>query len=286
MGSARRHLSRPVIGRHFERGRRAARAEPQADSWRVTAYESGDDERQPTKVGSTETTDGGAFTISLESAEPADDAVVYFVAAPNGPAQRGVLAAVVADPSTPENLAGLIVNERTTVATSFAMAQFVSTDGIVGTAPGVVNSAAMAGNLVDPRTGELAEVISSSPNVSESSTLPAFQSLVGMLSACVGDDDACAALLDAAAPAGGEEPVDTFRAFADIAKHPANAVVPLFDLAQQGALPSQPGLAAAPDAWTLALRFDGDGQSLDDPGNFAIDKAGSSSAVRPTAAAG
>ncbi|MFB2596809.1 NHL repeat-containing protein [Herbiconiux sp. P17] len=247
---------------------------PQADSWRVTAYESGDDERQAAELGSAETTEGGAFTVPLDQADVTDGAVIYLVAQPNGPAQKAVLAAVIADPSAPENLTGLAVNERTTVATGFAMAQFVSTDGVGGTAPGVVNSAGMAGNLVDPRTGELADVISSSPNGSETSALPTFQSLVGMLAACVSDDGACATLLDAATAAGGEEPVDTFRAFADIAKNPGNSVVPLFDLAQQGALPSQPGLAAAPDAWTLALRFDGDGQSLDGPGNFAIDKAG------------
>jgi sugar lactone lactonase YvrE len=249
-------------------------AAPQASSWRVTAYESGDDERKPAKLGTTETTESGAFTVTLDRGDLADDAVLYLVAEPNGPAQKAVLAAVVADPSSVENLGSLTVNERTTVATGFAMAQFVSADGVGGTAPGVVNSAAMAGNLVDPHTGELAEVVSSSPNGSETSTLPAFQSLVGMLAACVADDGACAALLDAATPAGGAEPVDTFRAFADIAKHPGAAVVPLFDLAQQGALPSQPGLAAAPDAWTLALRFDGDGQSLDGPGNFAVDKDG------------
>jgi hypothetical protein len=33
-------------------------------------------------------------------------------------------------------------------------------------------------------------------------------------------------------------------------------------------------LHTAPDAWTLALRFDGDGQSLSGPGNFAIDYKG------------
>jgi streptogramin lyase len=36
----------------------------------------------------------------------------------------------------------------------------------------------------------------------------------------------------------------------------------------------RPGLTEAPAAWTLALRFDGDGESLDGPGNFAIDPDG------------
>ncbi len=249
-------------------------AHPQADGWTVTAYESGDADRQPTTLGRADTAEGGAFAVSLSRDTVDDDAVIYLVATPEGTAQKAVLAAVIADPAAPENLSAVAVNERTTVATGFAMAQFVGADGVVGTAPGVQNSAAMAGNLVDPHTGELATVISSSPNGSETSTLPAFQSLVGMLAACVADDGACAELLTAATPADGDEPVDTFRAFAAIAKSPASAVVPLFDLAQQGALPSQPGLATAPDAWTLALRFDGDGQSLDGPGNFAIDSDG------------
>ncbi|GAA2240735.1 hypothetical protein GCM10009851_27650 [Herbiconiux moechotypicola] len=246
----------------------------QADAWRVTAYESGTDEIAPRELGTARTGTDGSFEVALGADPLRDDAVVYLLAEPLGEARQAVLAAVVAHPDADGSLDDVAVNERTTVATGFAMAQFVGAEGVGGTAPGVVNSAAMAGNLVDPHTGELAEVITSSPNGSETDTLPAFQSLVGMLSACVADDGDCAALLDAATPPGGERPADTFRAFADIAKSPASAVVPLFDLAQRGALPSQPGLASAPDAWTLALRFDGDGQSLDGPGNFAIDADG------------
>ncbi|WP_368497277.1 hypothetical protein [Herbiconiux sp. A18JL235] len=268
-------------------------AEPQASAWRVVAYESGDADRAVRELGSAETGAEGSFSIPLDVTEASgfpDDAVVYVVATPLGEARKAVLASVIAHPressaiSTPGRSAasaagsstphGLAVNERTTVATGFAMAQFVGSDGISGVAPGVVNSAGMAGNLVDPATGELAEVISSSPNGSETSTLPAFQSLVSMLAACVADDGACADLLIASTPEGGERPGDTLQAFAEIAKHPGSSVVDLFDLARRGALPSQPGLATAPDAWTLALRFDGDGQSLDGPGNFAVDADG------------
>jgi len=249
-------------------------ADPQADGWRVAAYESAADGERARELGTAETTAGGAFTVPLDAPPAGLDTVVYLVATPLGDARQGGLAAVVADTAADGALDAVAVNERTTVAMGFAMAQFIGPDGVAGTAPGVRNSAAMVGNLVDPHTGELAPVLSSAPNGSETSTLPAFVSLVSMLAACVGDDGACADLLRAATPPGGERPGDPLEAFAQIAKHPATAPVDLFDLAQRGALPSQPGLAAAPDAWTLALRFDGDGQSLDGPGNFAVDKEG------------
>lgn len=260
-------------------------AEAAVREWRVSAWESGEGERAPERLGEAVTTVDGAFSVPLARTDVADGAVVYLLAEANSASDdaftgdRPVLAGVIADAHARAEAGELgdvelTLNERSTVATGFAMAQFVGAGGVGGAAPGVVNSAGMAGNLVDPATGELGAVLMSSPNGSETDTLPAFVSLSGMLSACLTDGAHCAELLDAATAPGQERPVDTFRAFAAIAKAPAAAVQPLFDLAQAGQQPSQAGLADAPDAWTLALRFDGDGQSLDGPGNFAIDAEG------------
>jgi hypothetical protein len=166
------------------------------------------------------------------------------------------------------------LNERTTVAMASAMAQFVVDGGLRGSAPGLANAASMSANLADVRTGDLGTTLTSAPNGSETQTLPTFVSLVNMLAGCVADDAACSTLLDAAAAPGHAAPADTVSAFASIAKAPAADPDALFALAESGAPPSQPGLAAAPSAWTLALRFDGDGESLDGPGNFAIDPDG------------
>ncbi len=50
----------------------------------------------------------------------------------------------------------------------------------------------------------------------------------------------------------------------------------MFKFARSAPAPYEPALGSGerPDGWTLALRFDGDGTSLDGPGNFAIDRRG------------
>ncbi len=69
----------------------------------------------------------------------------------------------------------VVVNERTTVATGFALAQFVAGPGISGTAPGPQNASAMAANLADVRTGALSDVLKVPPNGNQTSTLRAFR---------------------------------------------------------------------------------------------------------------
>ncbi len=73
-------------------------------------------------------------------------------------ARRGVLlyAAVLPSGAEPESVT---VNELTTVATAFTLAQFISPRGLAGYALGIANGAAMSGNFVDVETGEVATVL-------------------------------------------------------------------------------------------------------------------------------
>lgn len=254
-------------------------------SWTVTAWAAAPDGSAPVALGTDDTGDDGSWSISFDDAAPPDTGVVYVTATSD---ESDATLAAVATPysaaadaqaaaqggAAAASIAATVLNERTTVAMAYAMAQFAHPDGVAGTAPGLANAAAMSRNLADPYSGELGEVLTSAPNGSETSTLPTFVSLVSMLIGCVASDAICADLYEAATPPGGEAPDTTLAAFADIAASPAADVDALFDLAQHGQLASEPGLAEAPDAWTLALRFDGDGESLDGPGNFAIDPDG------------
>ncbi|UFS59625.1 NHL repeat-containing protein [Subtercola endophyticus] len=230
----------------------------------------------------------GSFTIGVDDAVP-QDGVAYVVAHapaaaghPDAPAAAFASVFPGALPTEP-----VVLNERTTVASAVAMAQFVSNAGVSGTAPGLVNSAGMAANLADPFTGALAETLTTSPNGSETSTLAEFDSLTAALASCATApfadpvrfaDGTCAELLDVGSAAGspsGAVPVDTFRAFAEIIRNPGVSPERLFDVSQTGALADgSPVLDRAPVAWTVALRFDGDGQSLAGPGNFAVDYQG------------
>jgi hypothetical protein len=70
------------------------------------------------------------------------------------------------------------------------------------------------------------------------------------------------------------DPGDAFRALAEVARNPAVADPErLFLLGRRVRVPGGT-LDQTPAAWTLALRFDGDGRSLSGPGNFAIDRDG------------
>ncbi len=181
-----------------------------------------------------------------------------------------MLTAVLDPTAIPDEV---VVNERATVAAAYAMAQFTDGRQIGGTSPGLQNAAGTAQNLVDLRDGDVGVVLRRPPN----GALRTFNSLANLL-ATVQSEDECRALFVAARPPRGPAPRDTFGAMVNIAHNPWKNVAELFALSQQSTV-YQPALEsdAQPDAWTLALRYQGDGpegQRIDGPGNIAFDKDG------------
>jgi sugar lactone lactonase YvrE len=222
----------------------------------------------PAVLGSTRTRADGSFTISY--ARQSATSVLYVLTG-RGSAVR--LAAVLGRAPAPGSVA---VNERTTVAMGFSMAQFISARGVAGKAPGLQNAAAMAGDLVDQRTGGLSPMLRGRPNGLETSTLRTFNSLSNMLIPCVRSSASCGWLFLQAKPPGVPTPRGTLQAIADIARYPWHNVGRLFDLARSAPRAYRPGLSrlGRPDAWLIALRFYGDGKQLSGPGNMAIDARG------------
>jgi hypothetical protein len=220
-------------------------------------------------LGSSQSRADGSFEISYPPQR--DPSEVLYLIAGRGAAVR--LAAVL---GTLPVLGTVVINERTTVAAGFALAQFISGRSIAGKFPGPQNAAAMAANLADVRTGGLSRVLQTAPNGNQTSTLKTFNSLANVLVPCARSALRCGPLFALAAPPGGPVPHGTLAAVADIARNPAHHVAALFALARSGPVPYQPALGASgrPDAWILALRFDGNGTSLDGPGNIAIDARG------------
>ena len=222
---------------------------------------------QPVALANARTRRDGSFKI----ADPAGGhtgGVLYLVVRRGGVVR---LAAVLGAGSVPSRV---VVNERTTVAAGFALAQFVSAKGISGRAPGPKNGAAMAANLVGVRTGGVGRVLRSSPNGNETSTLRRFNSLANMIVGCA--RGGCRQLFRLASPPRGAAPVGVLEAVANIARNPGQNVRALRKLAASGPTPYAPALGASrtPDAWTLALRFVGDGLTMSGPGNMAIDAKG------------
>jgi hypothetical protein len=225
----------------------------------------------PIVLGTSQTRATGAFRLTYPPQHDSS-AVLYVVAGWGGRPGRSRLAAVLGSTPVP---ATVVVNERTTVAAGFALAEFVNSSGIAGRFPGPQNAAMMAGNLADVRTGGLSGVLLTAPNGDQTSALQAFNSLANMLVPCVRSATRCGPLFSLAAP-DGTPPQGTLTALADIARNPGHNVPGLFALTRTGPAPYRPALSATarPDAWILALRFDGNGSSLDGPGNSAIDARG------------
>jgi hypothetical protein len=249
-----------LAGRAFSAGRPLVSA-------RVTLYRTGT--AGPVALGSSLTGRDGSFRVSYPRRLPPRS--VLYVTVGRGAAVR--LAAALGVTPAPRRVT---VNERTTVAMGFALAQFISGSAVRGTAPGPQNGAAMAGDLANVRTGAASPILLSAPNGPQTSSWPTFNSLANMLVRCVRSANACGALFRLARPPGGRAPKGTLAAIADIATNPAHNVRKLFALAHYRAAPYRPALRPTqiPDAWTLALRFDGNGHSLNGPGNMAIDARG------------
>ncbi|WP_043405081.1 NHL repeat-containing protein [Streptomyces pluripotens] len=166
----------------------------------------------------------------------------------------------------------VVLNERTTVAAGFAMAQFTSGGEVAGRKPGLQNAAAISQNLADITDGAVARTLATAPNGDQTSTLRAFNTLADIVSGCTAGQT-CDPLFHLARRPGATAPRETFQSVADIARAPGNHVAELFALAA-GRDTYQPLLAEAPDAWTLALRYVGNGHELDGPGNVAFDAEG------------
>jgi hypothetical protein len=249
--------------------------------------------KAPVRLGSARSGRAGTFAIRYRGSQATS--VKYLLATRvggNAEAGRGLpartyrLAAALGDGAVPREAT---VDERTTVAMGFAMAQFIDDgDRVVGKNPGLRNAADMSADLID-LDGALSGVLRKFPNGASTSSLATFNSLANLLTLCRDRQEAgCATLLFEAqdlepnllpATSGGLPSQDTLAAAVNIARYPWHDVRGLYKLSLAAGHRSdawQPSLGAgeAPDAWTLALRFEGDPPGMDGPGNFSIDAEG------------
>ncbi|WP_421654757.1 hypothetical protein ACONUD_05875 [Microbulbifer harenosus] len=201
-------------------------------------------------------------------------------------AEKGPVMLVAASGSGAGRLENVVINERTTVATGAAFAQFVHGDRVRGNTYGMLNAVRMAENMADPKTGKVGEVLRRTPNGSETSTFATFNSLTNVVAGCVADSIHCHALFAATSHAGETPATNVLQAIANIMKSPAYpnypsaADDPVYLLSL--ALPLyQPALTERPTNWLLFIKFTGGFYSEQDsdnlmngPGNVAIDEKG------------
>lgn len=217
-------------------------------------------------LGTTQADENGNF--ALPYVPTANRSSVYYIVA-DGPLPRIRLATVLG--AEPFN-GPVTINERSTVATAYAMAQFIDGTNIGGKSPGLQNAGAILRNLVDVETGTVALMLGTSPNGTANSSMATFNSLANALAGAVRGLDPAAFFL-IATPPGGPVPTNTLDAAINIAHHSWRHAEALY---QSSTLtePYMPALEEAPITWTLALKYIGNGHEFDGPGAPAFDAQG------------
>jgi len=221
-------------------------------------------------LGSGTTGKDGAFSIdyTLSDAQKAQQPVLFIEATSGSAMLASVLGSDNGVLDTP-----VVVNERTTVATGNAFAQFIGASGIAGDAVGMRNASQMAANLADPVSGAVGAALALTPNGDETSTLATFNSLANAVGTCVAAAENCSALFAAATPAGGAPAANVLQALSNIVKSPSypgypdDAADPLFQLSQKSPTRGT-GLPARPTNWLLFLKVTGGQFSDQSPTNF------------------
>jgi len=166
------------------------------------------------------------------------------------------------------------INEVTTAASAWALAQFLAPEAQIGSsatnATGLRNAFLTAANLADSTTG--AAPGTALPAGSATETAKLF-TLANALAVCVNSSggSACSPLFSAAA-VGGSAPATTLDAALNIVRNPGNNIPAVF-LASSAQGPYQPQLTSAPKDWTMSITYTGGGLNL--PGALAVDSTGS-----------
>jgi len=197
----------------------------------------------PVLLTETVTNARGQFSATLP---PQGAAEIRYAVAANG---RTELMTVMAASDRPH----VRINEMTTVASAYAMAQFFDGKAIAGKSLPLQVAAGMFRNLAVPDRGEVSQVLRRSPNGDETNARRLMATLSNVLANCVrnGAVDGCAPLF---AAAGG---ATTLEAAINIAHNPANKVHEIFALGN-AVQPFQPALLASqgPDAPDELMRLD------------------------------
>jgi hypothetical protein len=209
----------------------------------------------------------GSFTFDRST----PSAGVYFVRT-----QEGTSTSMMAllGPELPDNI---VINELTTVAAVYCMAQFFTKSAIQGPSFGVRVAAAMSTNIVDVTTGAFSNILVNSPNAGQTNGLGLTASLANLLAWCVRDPDNCEVLFDLTTLPSGNRPSSLIEALYNIARYPANNVAGIYQQSLQVPQVYSPTLTSQPDAWTLAVKVNDSGDNANmfgGPGNLVFDSKG------------
>jgi hypothetical protein len=266
----------------------------------ATGYGSG-----ATALGTVATGADGSFDLSSYTC-PAGNPQTY-ISASGGNAGAGAnsaigLMAALGPCNSLSTSTTIAINELTTAAAHWALAQFFDSGGhTIGAPPtnatGLKNAYIGFANLADINSNTLAvsgnpSSLLPSPETCAGGAPPAncdalerLNTLANILAGCVDSSgpssSACAQLFCDATPgltysgtcSGTPTITDTIGAAHLIVTNPANNVSALYGLAAAGA-PFSPALGAAPDGWEIALNFAPASAAFNEPASIALDGSG------------
>lgn len=234
----------------------------------VNIYEAGSG--APRLVGTATTNISGYFVLLIQAPHPATNGIFYATADLGNELQ---LASIIG----PALLPFITINELTTVAAGYAMAQF-TVDGLIsGDSFALQIAAGMNDNLVDPVNGESSSVMLSSPNGDQTNSLRTTLTLANLLALFVRDNGVGILILAVLArPPGGSLPPNFLQGISNIARYPQQNVTRLYTMANRMSVYS-PLLSISPDAWTIVVKVNDTGDDkylFGGPGNIAFDDNG------------
>jgi len=225
---------------------------------------------------STLTTDAaGAFTVPAGYACPVAASQLYVLVrggqvagAPDNSAIT--LASVPGACNQITSGAQFVVNEVTTAATAWGLAQFFGTEGNLGASStntqGLANAVATVANLANLTTGASPGAIFPTTGTSPA---PKINAVADLLNNCTATATGCGALFSATTPNGGTVPSNTLDAVLNLVRNPGMNVATLLAQLPASSLPSP-----APADWTLAITYQGGGIDKKNPSGVGVDADG------------
>ncbi len=232
---------------------------------RVTLFEA--TPAQPTVLGQATTDASGQFLIT--SPKNTSSSIFYASADIGG----GVEFVAILGPNLPPSIT---INELTTVAASYSMAQFYKSGVISSNSFGLQIAAGMNDNIVTSATGESSSVLLTSPNADETNSLRSTRSLANLLAACVHNRRVTVRFLTLTRPPRGGVPRNTAQALANLARNPGQNVESIYSLTRL-ANSYDPALVEMPDAWTVTIKVNDSGNDanlIGGLGNLVFDARG------------
>jgi len=223
----------------------------------------------------------GAFSVAAGYDCPSAGSQIYLVArggkAGSASAANNNSVALLTALGTCNDAASaspVVINEVTTAAAVYALAQFLSPGGNLGAtstnAAGLKNAVATTQSLANISTGN-----SPGANFSANGSSPAAQidTLANLLNSCTSStagSSACSGLF-AATATSSSTPENTLDAALNLVRNPAQNVAALYALASADSA-FAPALTAQPSDWTLFINYTGGG--MNSPTSVGVDSAG------------